>query len=106
MGLDATSLGIQIVFILVIPGFVFFAVFRWIAGFHDKVGEFASFCAALIFGLIVLGVWEWSKKGNTTAITQILSNPFQACAALIGAAFILALLVGLPTGWIRSKLRL
>jgi hypothetical protein len=105
MGLDATSIGIPIFFILILPGFIFFVIFRWVAGFSGKVGDFSSLCAAVIFGLIVLSVWEWSKKGNVAEITQILSNPFQACAALTGAAIVLALFVGLPFGWIRSKLR-
>lgn len=104
MGLDATSVGIPIFFLLIVPGFVFFVVFKWVAGFHNKVGDFASLCAAVIFGMLVLNVWEWTKKGNMTQIMQILSNPLQGCAAPIGAAFVLALLVGLPIGFVRAKI--
>ncbi len=95
MGFDATALGVQIFFEVLLPGYVFFVCFRWTAGFKGKVGEFSSICSAAIFGLLLLVLIGWGARDNTEGLKQHLSNPFAAGLALSGVA----LIIGLVYGW-------
>jgi len=94
MGIDATSLGVQIFFNILLPGFMFFVSFRWVSGFHEKQGEFASFCAAAFFGLMLL-LFLQSSNSNIQ-ITKLLSNPLPAGAILSFVGLIMGSIIGIP----------
>jgi hypothetical protein len=106
MGLDTTSLGMVIFFMIIMPGAVFVMTYRWVAGYKDKMGEFSSLVAAALFGLILFAFWQYAVHNDMGRISQALATPLSAGLGFSISGFIFAILFGIPVRWFRSKLRL
>ncbi|MDD5165609.1 MAG: hypothetical protein PHG25_03725 [Candidatus Pacebacteria bacterium] len=102
MGLDATSAGIQLFFVILLPGFMFFVSFRWSAGFKEKVGQLGSLCAAAFFGILLFWLMQASNQKDLGQFNQLLSNPLSAGISFALAGLVIGFILGLPVHWIRS----
>lgn len=94
----SSELALQVALVVLVPGFLSWTSFRFMASFKGAVGDFASVCYALIFGFGLLVFWN-SIEGNSGAIHVFLSDPLTACFvfSLIGV------LCGWVLGWIVGK---
>jgi hypothetical protein len=105
MGLDTTSLGFPLFFIILLPGFMFFISFRWAARYTGKVGEFGSICTSALFGILLFLAWKSSVGNNITVVSEFVANPLFAGTCLAISGLIIGALLGWPIGWLRFKFR-
>jgi len=99
--MDATELGIQVFFLILLPGFLLAVGFRLTAGIQGRGGDFAALCTAAFWGVILLSV----LGSNTVQMAKLLANPIMGGTALAMAGFVWGALFGLPVGWLRQKIR-
>lgn len=99
--MDATVLGVQIFFVILLPGFLSTAGFRLTSGIRGVGGEFATLCYAALCGVILISL----MGSGSTAFAKIMANPIPGGVALAIAGFIFGAILGIPVGWLRSRMR-
>jgi hypothetical protein len=103
--MDATEFGIQFLFLILIPGLVSGVGFRLTAGLKTQGGDFASMCYAALFGAIIFAIWKSSLGSNTGQLAVYIADPITTGISLAVVGFVLGLIIGIPVGWIRWKMR-
>ena len=103
--MDATELGIQLFFLILLPGFTSGAGFRFTSRSKGNRGDFASICYASLWGLALFFVWQSSLGNDSGEIAKYVQSPLTTGFMLATVGFFLGLLMGLPIGWVRSKIR-
>ena len=100
LNMDASALGIQVFFTLLLPGFLSGVGFRLTSGIGGKSGDFAALCWAAFVGVLL-----FSFLGSNPEMAQrIVANPIQGGVSLAMAGFVVGFILGIPVGWIRHKL--
>jgi hypothetical protein len=99
-GMDASELGIQIFFAILLPGFLSGTGFRLTSGIGGRGGDFAAICYAALFGVLLLSL----LSAHPDQMTKIINNPIPGGVSLGLVGFVLGAILGIPVGWLRSKL--
>ena len=99
--MDATELGIQIFFVILLPGFFFGRGFSLTSGIKGVGSDFAALCYASLWGVILVSL----LGSDPEQIAKINANPIFGGVALALAGFVVGFILGLPVGWFRAKIR-
>ena len=103
--MDATELGIQFLFLILIPGLVSGVGFRLTARLKTEAGDFASMCYAALFGAIIFIIWRSSLGNRSNQLAAYIADPITTGISLTIIGFVLGLFSGIPVGWLRRKSR-
>ena len=75
------------------------------AGYREKMGEFSSVVTAAIVGLISFALWQRGVHYDLGKINSLLATPLSAGLSFSVSSFVLAVILGIPVRWFRSKIR-
>lgn len=99
--MDATELGLQFFYLILVPGFFFVVGFRFTADIRSKGGDFGTVCTAAVMGVLLI----ITTQRNPQYYQMLLHNPLSGGVALAFVGLIIGSILGLPLGWLRSKLQ-
>jgi len=87
--MDATELGLQFFFLILLPGFTSGAGFRMAAGFKRVNSDFTSICYAALCGVFLFSVWQSTLGNDTSEIAKYVQNPLSTgfTLAIVGFFF-------------------
>jgi hypothetical protein len=103
--MDATELGIQFFFLILLPGFMSGVGFRLTSGLRGESGDFASLCYAALCGVILFVIWRSSLGNNMGQLAAYIADPITTGLSLVILGFVLGGIFGIPVGWARRKMK-